>query len=103
MIIQSQPQSSYALPLNGAANPGVTSNVTTPGSFALKADVGGALMFASPDTPGMPPPSDKTAWDFLPDGWLVVRLPANHESTQGCSACLGDDRAFVEFKTARGN
>ncbi|MCH8152782.1 MAG: phosphomethylpyrimidine synthase ThiC [Planctomycetes bacterium] len=23
-------------------------------------------MFSSPDTPGMPPPSSKTAWDFLP-------------------------------------
>ena len=20
---------------------------------------------------GMPPPSDKTAWDFLPDGWIT--------------------------------
>jgi phosphomethylpyrimidine synthase len=81
----------------------VTPNVTTPGSFALKADVGGALMFASPDTPGMPQASDKTAWDFLPEGWLVVRLPANHQPTQGCGACLGDDRMFVEFKSARGN
>jgi phosphomethylpyrimidine synthase len=26
-------------------------------------------MFASPDTPGMPAPSNKTAWDFLPKGW----------------------------------
>jgi phosphomethylpyrimidine synthase len=28
-------------------------------------------MFASPDTPGMPAVSGKTAWDFLPGGWLV--------------------------------
>ncbi len=36
-------------------------------------------MFASPDTPGMPAPSDKTAWDFLPDGWSVERLPLDAE------------------------
>lgn len=29
-------------------------------------------MFASPDTPGMPAPSTKTAWDFLPEGWAVT-------------------------------
>ena len=42
---------------------------TNPGSFARKPDIGGPLAFSSPDTPGMPAPSDKTAWDFLPDGW----------------------------------
>ncbi|HEY3788996.1 MAG TPA: phosphomethylpyrimidine synthase ThiC, partial [Urbifossiella sp.] len=35
----------------------------------------GAKTFASPDTPGMPPPSDKTAWDFLPEGWSTFELP----------------------------
>jgi phosphomethylpyrimidine synthase len=45
---------------------------TSPGSFALAADVGGPLAFASPDTPGMPPPSGKTAWDFMPDDWKRV-------------------------------
>lgn len=34
-------------------------------------------MFASPDTPGMPAPSTKTAWGFLPEGWSVVRLDAS--------------------------
>ena len=63
---------SHPLPLHGAANPASTPNVTTPGSFALAPDVGGPLMFASPDTPGMPRPSDKTAWDFLPEGWSVA-------------------------------
>ena len=57
---------SYTLPLHGAFNPSTNRQSTTPGSFALKADVGGALMFSSPDTPGMPPPSNKTAWDFMP-------------------------------------
>jgi phosphomethylpyrimidine synthase len=59
-------QPSSALPLHGALNPGSTPNVTTPGSFALAPDIGGPLMFASPDTPGMPAPSTKTAWDFMP-------------------------------------
>ena len=58
-----------ALPLRGAHNPSSTRQGTTPGSFANRADVGGPLMFSSPDTPGMPQPSDKTAWDFMPAGW----------------------------------
>ncbi len=58
-----------ALPLHGALNPGSDRSTTTPGSFALAPNLGGPLMFASPDAPGMPAPSDKTAWDFLPAGW----------------------------------
>src|SRR5690606_4610637 len=42
---------------------------TNPGSFANAPDVGGVLAFSSPDTPGMPKPSDKTAWDFMPEDW----------------------------------
>ncbi len=70
----SSPLARFAPPLHGAANPGRTPSVTTPGSFALAPDVGGPRMFASPDTPGMPAPSDKTAWDFLPTGWSLVDL-----------------------------
>jgi phosphomethylpyrimidine synthase len=62
-------QRNITLPLVGAFNPSTTKAGTNPGSFAKKADVGGPYAFASPDTPGMPLPSDKTAWDFLPDGW----------------------------------
>ncbi len=65
------PLSRFRPPLHGAANPGRTPSVTTPGSFALAPDIGGPLMFASPDTPGMPAPSTKTAWDFMPEGWRV--------------------------------
>jgi len=65
-----------ALPMHGAANPATKDEGTNPGSFALRADLGGALMFASPDTPGMPAPSTKTAWDFLPEGWEVEILPS---------------------------
>ena len=42
---------------------------TNPGSFANPADLGGPLSFSSPDTPGMPQPSEKTAWDFMPEDW----------------------------------
>lgn len=59
----------YELPLRGAHNPSTQAEGTTPGSFALAADIGGPLTFSSPDTPGMPAPSEKTAWDFLPDDW----------------------------------
>ena len=53
-------------PLLGAANPSSSGQGTTAGSFARPADVGGPLMYASPDTPRMPEPSNKTAWDFMP-------------------------------------
>jgi len=62
----------FALPHQGAFNPSTLSGGTTPGSFAAKADVGGPRAFSSPDTPGMPAPSQKTAWDFMPDDWCQV-------------------------------
>ncbi len=65
------------LPLHGAANPSTRKEGTSPGSFALAADLGGPLMFASPDTPGMPAPSSKTAWDYLPEGWRVDIIDAD--------------------------
>ena len=62
----SQPR--WTLPPVGG-DPSSTPTGTTPGSFANPARVGAATAFSSPDTPGMPQPSDKTAWDFLPPGW----------------------------------
>ena len=59
------------LPTRGASDPSSVSAGTTPGSFANAPDIGGPLAFSSPDTPGMPSPSEKTAWDFLPDGWRM--------------------------------
>ncbi len=50
-------------------NPSTQAEGTTPSSFANPPQLGGPLSFSSPDTPGMPPPSPKTAWDFLPEGW----------------------------------
>ena len=57
---------SFALPLQGAANPSTDRQGTSPGSFARAPDIGGPYAFASPDTPGMPPASERTAWDFNP-------------------------------------
>ena len=54
---------SYSLPALGQ-NPSTTADGTTPGSFANPTRIGTPYTFSSPDTPGMPPPSDKTAWDF---------------------------------------
>lgn len=60
------------LPLRGAVNPSSRSAGTSPGSFANAADLGGPLSFSSPDTPGMPAASGKTAWDFMPPDWKLV-------------------------------
>lgn len=57
-------------PLGGS--PSSRAQGTTPGSFANPADIGGPRSFSSPDTPGMPAPSPKTAWDFMPDDWRQI-------------------------------
>ena len=93
--------SAHTLPLHGAANPSTLGQGTSPGSFARRADVGGPLAFSSPDTPGMPAPSDRTAWDFLPAGWSTVTLAAAPEGP-ACANCCGDAFAVVEFADARG-
>ena len=59
----------FKLPLRGAHNPSTARAGTTPGSFANAPDIGGPRAFSSPDTPGMPLPSEKTAWDFMPEDW----------------------------------
>ena len=56
------------LPALGS-NPSSQGVGTTPGSFANPPQIGGPLSFSSPDTPGMPQVSDKTAWDFMPRDW----------------------------------
>ncbi len=108
--IQPRPLARLGAPLHGARNPGSTANITTPGSFALAPDLGGPLMFASPDTPGMPAPSGRTAWDFMPDGWLVEVLGSGHgddaspnrraQPTAGasspCMAC--ESRTFTDTR-----
>src|SRR6476620_10132050 len=69
MPVQTKSDRSYVLPQVGD-NPSTDRQGTTPGSFALPGRVGTPWTYSSPDTPGMPQPSDKTAWDFLPGGWL---------------------------------
>jgi phosphomethylpyrimidine synthase len=54
---------SYTLPPLGE-NPSSRREGTTPGSFALRPAVGTAYAFSSPDTPGMPAVSERTAMDF---------------------------------------
>ncbi len=58
-------------------NPSSTAQGTNPGSFAnqptIAPGVEGATTFSSPDTPGMPTPSGKTAWDFMPVQWRHVK------------------------------
>ena len=81
----------WSLPAVGG-DPG-SGPATTPGSFANRPAVGSPYAFSSPDTPGMPPVSDKTAWDFLPDDWSVEILETGAAPTttpdtggQACSA-----------------
>jgi phosphomethylpyrimidine synthase len=103
---QSAAAARFLPPLRGGFNPATTPNVTTPGSFANAPDVGGPLMFSSPDAPGMPAPSTKTAWDFLPDGWSVVNLGniagGVKPATDVCSRCVGE-KSVREFVTAKGD
>jgi phosphomethylpyrimidine synthase len=61
----------YELPPLGE-NPSSTRQGTNPGSFARAPRVGTPWTFSSPDAPGMPEPSDKTAWDFMPSDWQKV-------------------------------
>ena len=91
-----KPNSDYTqdLPLRGAANPSTRNQGTNPGSFAHGAAIGGPLTYSSPDTPGMPAPSEKTAWDFLPENWQRLEshavAPANFKwVTQLEAARLG--------------
>ena len=76
-------------PAHGAFDPASSPTGTTPGSFALRADIGGPRSFSSPDTPGMPQPSPYTAWDFLPEGWTIV--PAEDHA----SGCGGHNQAAI--------
>ncbi|MDP6980642.1 MAG: phosphomethylpyrimidine synthase ThiC [Myxococcota bacterium] len=71
-----------ALPPRGG-NPSSESEGTTPGSFANPADIGGARTFSSPDTPGMPQPSDKTAWDFMPADWTFDEAAGRWSAPEG--------------------
>ena len=87
----SAPLSKFHPPIHGALNPSTDTAtiVTTPGSFANAPDIGGPRTFSSPDTPGMPAPSTKTAWDFLPTGWSLVDLGPASPSDLTTTSCSG--------------
>jgi phosphomethylpyrimidine synthase len=89
-----------ALPMHGAMNPSSRAAGTTPGSFARAPDIGGPLSFSSPDTPGMPAASDRTAWDFLPAGWRVEVL-SRGANAHGLPS-VGLDERDVVFTDVRG-
>jgi phosphomethylpyrimidine synthase len=96
------PNAPWLLPTHGAFNPGCEPTATTPGSFSLAPDIGGPLMFASPDTPGMPAPSEKTAWDFLPQGWSVNGLEPSPDAANAKTPASPSPGSFsVDFTTAR--
>ncbi|MDZ4688616.1 MAG: phosphomethylpyrimidine synthase [Planctomycetaceae bacterium] len=92
---------SYRLPALGN-NPSTDAQGTTPGSFALppviRPGVDGARTFASPDTPGMPGVSDRTAWDFLPDSWSTQELGETNSTTIMIPAAPGE--SCVSFQQA---
>ena len=82
----------YVLPALGN-NPSTQSQGTSPGSFArpprLAPGVEGAYTYSSPDIPGMPAPSDKTAWDFMPPDWRLRPGGAGHDKPESWLAPEG--------------
>lgn len=96
----------YTLPSIGG-NPSSLTSTTNPGSFANRAKilpgVRGALTFSSPDTPHMPPTSDKTAWDFLPNGWTSDEIDATLGSVPGCLCAFKPGASAVTFQQADGS
>ena len=94
----------YVLPPIGS-NPSTNAEGTSPGSFALPAKLApgpeGALTYTSPDTPGMPPASDKTAWDFMPEGWTIR---AGFEQNYHCAEAWNvpeDFDAITQLESSR--
>lgn len=80
----------------GAGNPG-SEGVTTPGSFANAPDVGGPYAYSSPDTPGMPAPSNRTAWDFLPEDW-TVEIVDSRVASSASPPCAHECHVFTDAR-----
>ena len=93
------------LPRVEASSPSSTNAGTTPGSFAnaprIFAGRSGALTYSSPDTPNMPVPSDRTAWDFMPDNW--TRRPGFDNDYERAEAWQppSDFQAITQLEFAR--
>ena len=96
----------YQLPLvSGEGTPPKTG--TNPGSFARRGQLApgfaGRWTYASPDTPGMPEPSDKTAWDFLPTGWTTREVATGSTPAQtGQVVFRQSDGSWREVNFPRG-
>ena len=75
----------FSLPPVGGS-PSSDLKTTTPGSFANRGRIApgaeGAYTYSSPDTPNMPPASEKTAWDFLPEGWSTSKEFPNRSTKE---------------------
>ena len=80
MSTTATPAVPFTLPPLGD-NPSSEKQGTNPGSFSPRGRVGTAFTFSSPDTPGMPPVSERTAWDFLPEGWSCLNGAAAGQQT----------------------
>ncbi len=94
----------YSLPPLGK-NPSSQAQGTSPGSFSLLPKIAtgraGRWTFASPDTPGMPAPSEKTAWDFMPLDWtLKVGFESDYERAEAWDAPAGF-KPVTQLESAR--
>ncbi len=95
---------SYSLPPLGN-NPSSEAQGTSPGSFSplpkIASGRAGRWTFASADTPGMPAPSDKTAWDFMPLDWVLKRgFEDNYEQAAAWGAPAGF-QPITQLESAR--
>ena len=94
----------YSLPPLGK-NPSTQAQGTSPGSFSLLPKIAngrvGRWTFASPDTPGMPAPSEKTAWDFMPLDWtLKAGFESDYERAEAWEAPVGF-KPITQLESAR--
>lgn len=94
----------YSLPPLGK-NPSTQAQGTSPGSFSLLPKIAngrvGRWTFASPDTPGMPAPSEKTAWDFMPLDWtLKAGFESDYERAEAWDAPAGF-KPITQLESAR--
>lgn len=101
---QSSSGARYTLPPLGT-NPSSSAAGTNPGSFANPPQLGpgpeGARTFSSPDTPGMPAPSEKTAWDFMPADWqLKPGFESNYHQADAWQAPEGFE-PVTQLESAR--
>ncbi len=103
MIMPNQSNSApaYALPPQGD-NPSTQNQGTTPSSFAQKGRVGTPWSYSSPDPPGMPQPSEKTAWDFLPNDWTTETHARAERSGTRAALLPPPDRSIITFKESTG-